>query len=798
MTLDSRFVIASDLQSVFVDDNTGLPLASGTLRFWKDQARTIPKPVYTITGTPPDYTYVNLGAEINLSLAGTPTDNNGHDIILYYFPYEGTLDDTSNKPELYYVEALNENGQTIFTRQGWPNFTLDGDTSIHLDNFAPNGQFLVHTDVPATSNNQYTVGQVTQPVTQIAQGGWTFERPVGSTSKDIVIFQPFVSAVNSPSANPKFALRIQCQSPSAGDAYKDVRLTFKDVNKFASDTQKYTYAFSGKSNTGSSLTASLILRKNFGTGGSPSTETVLANITIPGGSYDIVQTQPFIFGTNIGKTISTLGDDNVQLILRLPTDAIFDVSVTNFELLEGAVTVVDFPATTNAQFQYESMPPGLPNTDGSSYFLPMVLAPTGFIYDSSVIGEVVYESNPSTYVNSLHPSSNKMLADGSKRERLGFSPLGIPYNRLFQAYWNSTLNLPVHGTGPGYFIAYFSLAGNVFRVINNSGGIVTDAADGTPATGFTFKTVHKVQAPSVNTYYCKAYMVANDEFYIEANTAGAVAPPNVGTSGFGVSVYQVGVGTTIKQIIHVQPSAAAGLAGKYFEFNQLEPTLTTVTYYVWFKVDGTGTDPVPGAANPILVDLDSTDTAAIVAQKIREALNAWQITEITTVAASTIPAGAYFSINSTEKEFYVWYRKDNAGTDPKPSNKTAIVVDIVSADTNAQVAVKTQQAINRMYFGVPDYRGYILRGWDNGAGNDPETGERYSLVPGISGDMVGTFQLTENLYHAHEYEKLDNTAPLVVQAGTDQGQTLTPTSTEASGGPESRPPNKNVNIAIRY
>lgn len=52
-------------------------------------------------------------------------------------------------------------------------------------------------------------------------------------------------------------------------------------------------------------------------------------------------------------------------------------------------------------------------------------------------------------------------------------------------------------------------------------------------------------------------------------------------------------------------------------------------------------------------------------------------------------------------------------------------------------------------FNLPDYRGYFLRGWDHGAGNDPNAGSRTNAGGGATGDNVGTKQASANLAHLH-------------------------------------------------
>jgi len=44
---------------------------------------------------------------------------------------------------------------------------------------------------------------------------------------------------------------------------------------------------------------------------------------------------------------------------------------------------------------------------------------------------------------------------------------------------------------------------------------------------------------------------------------------------------------------------------------------------------------------------------------------------------------------------------------------------------------------------------YFLRGLNSGANNDPDALVRWSLVPGIIGDILGTFELDEIYNHAH-------------------------------------------------
>ena len=96
-------------------------------------------------------------------------------------------------------------------------------------------------------------------------------------------------------------------------------------------------------------------------------------------------------------------------------------------------------------------------------------------------------------------------------------------------------------------------------------------------------------------------------------------------------------------------------------------------------------------------------------------------------------------------------------------------------------------------FNLPDKRGEFLRGWDNGAGNDPDAVTRTDRGDGTTGDFVGTKQDGEVGPHVHSGWNSSANGP--TGGGTNWGR---PGDTDANTGSETRPRNINVMYCIKY
>jgi len=160
MTIDARFITAVDLEEFFVDKTTGAPLSGGQIYFFEDENRNTPKAVYTISGGPPNYTYVALPNPLTLSAVGTPQDGAGNNVPIFYFPYEGVPADNSPDIELYYITVQNSAAVPQFTREAWPNLSASNNPQqqqANISNELSNPQFAA---INFANENPYTIALV--------------------------------------------------------------------------------------------------------------------------------------------------------------------------------------------------------------------------------------------------------------------------------------------------------------------------------------------------------------------------------------------------------------------------------------------------------------------------------------------------------------------------------------------------------------------------------------------------------------------------------------------------------------
>lgn len=796
MAVDNRYMLAPALQHLFRDKDTGKPLSFGKVFFYRDIARTILKPVFQLTGFPPNYSYVqvptNVDGSISLNSVGA------FENAIYYFPF-----DENGNSDLYYIEIfatdVNQNPTFLqFTREGYPTFTSEDQAEPNETNFISNGKFLLHRDFDPD-------GTVPFNDNEIAYGGWSYDLNVSGAVTDKVLFNRFNAFSSNPPDNPRYAVNIISNTIHSGSGYKQLREKFFNVNRFSStnSNDKYTFGFYAKTNS-SATTISLSIVKFYGTGGSPSPSEIIpltdsATLSTSYTKYSF----SIHFGDNISKNIGTNNDDYVQIAIDLPIDETFDVELTDFFLIEGEKLDEDFVTTTNRTDIMTALGGGIqvPQYDDSNLGLSIVLGEQGFLFNISEIGQV-------RMTVSTIPSFGYLLCDGSRYETAGKSLDGIPYRRLKERLYDLTNEYPRFGTGPEYFISFKTDPAKL-NIANNNPGIVTAASDGVIPTGFTIKMISDGFSGGTNLRAVTEFDIFGSftVLLLQGTIIGSTTEWGslVGVTSFFEEVVNIFNTFIVNRIIF--ESGALMTPSTPLPFYTVNTANgADVNYNVWFQVDGAGA--LPAVSNPIRVDVDSTDNSERVGEKAAIAMEGKAQVLISTTAGNTITAGSYFTVyaatNSGEQPYYIWYRIDGSGPDPQPGGQIGIMVDISVADTADEVCLKTKAAINSKFFAVPDLRGRFIRGWDNGSFNDIGANSRYNTkVPFMPGDFIGNEQRDEVIIHQHEYSTIAPSSGSMTGVGDpDDVDTFFtdpyPDPALSIDGNEVRPKNIALNYIIKY
>ena len=201
MAISPLYVPLFTIEEVILDKDSGLPLAAGVVRFYRDLQRLTPKPVYKISGTSPNYTFVSVGAVLTLGLSGTFVDDNGDPFVPYAYPY-----DENGDVDLYYVTVVSEGSVPQFVREAVPYIgdSVQKSQRTNTENELCNPQFveILFQEGPITLN---VSGSNT--VTPIAPG-WDLIT-TGSGTVTLERLQPTSTAIPT---NPPYILSISASS----------------------------------------------------------------------------------------------------------------------------------------------------------------------------------------------------------------------------------------------------------------------------------------------------------------------------------------------------------------------------------------------------------------------------------------------------------------------------------------------------------------------------------------------------------------------------------------------------------
>lgn len=826
--LDSElYFIAPAIQQSFIDKDSGELLAGGKVYFYLDSNHNVEKDVYYLTGLYGSYTLTAFPNPIVLSSIGTVVDPGGNPKEIYYHPF----DDEGNA-ENYYIEVYSSDDTFQFSISNFPGIGYgESSTNEANSNYISNGQFRLHNNVLATDTHPEGFIPVGSPDpdtdTLIAPGGHHFITDATGGQRYVTFYR---EASSTGDAFPRYYAHFVQEGSGLNGTYVNYSFRVKNASTF-SNNGPYTLVFTAYTDQGNA-TLNAYYYQYFGNGGSSSTRVYPSqvNITSAETRYSVVFSS---FPSTSGKTIGPNDDDYFEVGLQFPITSAFDIYLTDVLFLKGSEASATYPMTTSQEDAWRAIAGGLvyenydldPTSDdfgditgetydGSLIGLPLYLSKQGVKADTTVIGEVKALS----YEVADFSDTPYLFANGQKLETAEQSSVGIPYARLWKKYWNNTIKAPIYGTGSDYVIATLPNNDEYLLLTNNSYGSVGIVNATAPFT--TPVVVHTGSATSYNIR-CYASTTTTNLFYIEhknalnplstalANAAKATLPvavnfsivrssiPQSSSGGASADGYQLDYPRGLYSFEMTDASTLAGATGKYFTFsssNGASPTSTITAYYVWYKIT-TEADPAPGGT-AILVQLEATDTAAIVAQKTIAALQGGQVTLIECPAASAITGTPYVTFEGAGSvSYYFWINKNNTGTDPSVGG-TPIEVAINDDDTNVEVAAAIRLAINKKFYALPDLRGATLRGFNDGAGIDLEAALRYSIIPGYGGDAVGTWQQDQIIKHTHRIDQNDSyTAGATPAYNKNAGTTE---SVSPGGGQESRSYNISVQYVIRY
>jgi hypothetical protein len=548
-----KYIPLTAIQQPFFNKDTTELLSNGYIYFYKDEARTTYKDVFKFSGTPSNPSYTALPNPLQLGAGGTPVDpDNGNDLLIYGFPW-----DSDGNPELYFIQVydiLKTDVASVlqFTRESYPQQIQPEDSPAEItfiNNLIPNGQFVTY--------EQPEDGILTDEITPLAMGGWTFILANSFSSTNTVEFTHNYEPSDTPETNPINIFKFTCSNPNPAEDKKDLTLIFPNVNFL--EGRSCTLQFEALAN-GIPFNLQLVEGRFYGTDGSDYEESVIETFTITPTSYNKYLVN-FEFNSNDGKVVTS--DSEVRLIWRFPTDVATSGYLINFILVEGTFGAMIYPDVS----QYQAVQQAI----AGSIKIPS----EGFDGAALDTGKFLqYGLDTSTYTPRLSLIPGNPVKPGTVYEFAGST---VPDGDLEcnGASYDLTSAYP---TAPDYSALYAAIGTNWGYGID--GFIPTKTATATL------------------THECYNF--------------GTASAPNAHTSGFTITTPQNGDSTHAQIVQVVTVAASAITAGSYYE---IKATSGRSTLY-WFRKNGLGTAPISSGALIKAIDILSSDTADQVATKI--------------------------------------------------------------------------------------------------------------------------------------------------------------------------------------
>jgi hypothetical protein len=338
MALDDRFKVGINLGEYFVDKITGEPLAGGTISFFEDNSRTTGKLAYQLTGLPLNYTYAPLPNPLTLSSTGTPVDNNGNNIAIYFFPFEGLPADNSEVVQNYFIQVKDSGGNEQFTREAWPNLVqdeVDDETQGKVTNELENPQFvdvffnpkLEHVYQMTASSNTFPIG----PGWDLVVTGAALQTVTVSRISLLGNFVLPNSPVGAQDINAPYALQFD---PTAGITSMKLRQRLTHNPGLWSSGRISGY-MTAKSEGGSTSTITLEYDESAGGG----TDVIASQTNLSNTSYEEI-------AGNIAFPASTNSDSSdvgfLDIIVSIPVGVVIRLSSIQVVGMDSSDAVAPF------------------------------------------------------------------------------------------------------------------------------------------------------------------------------------------------------------------------------------------------------------------------------------------------------------------------------------------------------------------------------------------------------------------------------------------------------------------------